>query len=140
MRTPSLRRWSVLLVLALFGCTSQPLLRPSRGLTPAREPAAVEAAILKALRNRGGAAQKEQPGVLLATIDVRTHQVVTRITYSGIGVHVDYVSSRNMDYERKADGTEEIHRNYNGWVANVLRDTEADLEGRAPEGGLLQQQ
>ncbi|MET0154262.1 MAG: hypothetical protein ABW298_16860 [Candidatus Binatia bacterium] len=33
---------------------------------------------------------------------------------------------------------EKIHRNYNGWIANVIRDTQAYLEGRQPEGGLNQ--
>ena len=36
-------------------------------------------------------------------------------------------------YTKDAAGQEKIHRNYNGWVANVVRDTEAYLEGRQPE-------
>src|SRR5882762_7465137 len=127
------------LVVALAGCMSQAIVRPTVGVTPARDPALVEAAILKALQNRGWIAQKEQPGVLLATINRRTHQVVTRITYSGSAFSVGYVSSTNMNYKRTSSGQEEIHRNYNGWVANVVRDTEAYLAGKAPDGGLLQQ-
>lgn len=137
MRIPRLRVMALLLVVVLIGCTAQPLVRPSRSLAPARDAAVVEAAILKALRNRGWTARKDQPGVLLATINVRTHRVATRITYSGTGFQVDYDSSHEMNYVRKPDGTEEIHRNYNGWVANVVRDTEAYLEGRTPDGGLL---
>ena len=127
------------IALIVPGCMKQPLQRPTRALSPTRDPQAVEAAILKALANRGWIAQKERPGSILATLDRRTHQVVARITYSGTGFAVDYVSSTNMDYEKKS-GQEQIHRNYNGWVANVIRDTEAYLEGRAPDGGLLQQQ
>jgi hypothetical protein len=130
----------ILLGLAAIACTAQPLVRRSETITPARDPAVVEAAILKALANRGWIAQRERPGSLLATLDLRTHQVVTRITYSGSGFEVDYVSSKDMGYTKDASGQERIHRNYNGWVANVVRDTEAYLEGRQPDGGLLGQQ
>jgi len=126
-------------LLAIAACMMQPLTRPSVTIAPARDPAAVEAAVLKALQNRGWLAQREAPGSILATLNLRTHQVVSRITYSGASLHVEYVSSQNMEYKKAADGNEEIHRNYNGWVANVIRDTQAYLEGKEPEGGLLAQ-
>lgn len=129
----------VVLGLAAIACMAQPLVRRSETITPARDPAVVEAAILKALANRGWVARSERPGSLLATLDLRTHQVVTRITYSGNGFEVDYVSSKDMGYTKDAGGQERIHRNYNGWVANVVRDTEAYLEGRQPDGGLLEE-
>lgn len=130
----------VLLSLTAIACMAQSLVRPSQTITPARDPAVVEAAILKALANRGWVAQKDQPGSLLASIERRTHRVVTRITYSGSGFQVDYVSSQDMGYAKDSNGREHIHRNYNGWVANVVRDTQAYLEGKQPEGGLLEQQ
>jgi len=127
-------------VLALAACMMQPVERPSVTLAPARDPAAVEAALLKALQNRGWLAQKEGPGTILATLNIRTHQIVSRITYSGASLHVEYVSSQNMEYAKTANGKEEIHRNYNGWVANVIRDTQTYLEGKEPDTGFLVQQ
>ena len=132
-RTVVTRVMPLLLGLVAIACTAQPLVRRSETIAPARDPAVVEAAILKALANRGWVAQKERPGSLLATLDLRTHQVVTRITYSGSSFEVDYVSSKDMGYTKDAGGQEKIHRNYNGWVANVVRDTDAYLEGRQPE-------
>ena len=66
--------------LGIVSCMMQPVARPSVTIAPARDPAAVEAALLKALQNRGWVAQKEGPGTILATLNIRTHQVVSRIT------------------------------------------------------------
>ena len=72
-----IRRIVPLVFMLVFGaCMIQPLARPSVTLAPARDPAAVEAALLKALQNRGWLAQKEGPGTILATLNIRTHQIV----------------------------------------------------------------
>ena len=44
-----------------------------------------------------------------------------------------------MEYA-KTPSKEEIHRNYNGWVANVIRDTQTYLDGKEPDSGFLVQQ
>jgi hypothetical protein len=111
---------------------------PDVMLTPTRDPEAVRAALEKALHNRGWTYVEEKPGSILATIDIRSHQVVTRITYTGGTLEFAYVSSKDMGYEMGPNGVEKIHRNYNGWIANVIRDTQAYLEGRQPDGGLNQ--
>jgi hypothetical protein len=53
-------------------------------------------------------------------------------------VEFAYVSSKDMMYRMGANGVEKIHRNYNGWIASVIRDTQAYLEGRQPDGGVNQ--
>jgi hypothetical protein len=111
---------------------------PSAMLTPTRDQEAVKQALEKALRNRGWTYVEEKPGSILATIDVRSHQVVSRITYTGNSLEFAYVSSKDMMYQMGPNGVEKIHRNYNGWIANVIRDTQAYLEGRQPDGGLNQ--
>jgi hypothetical protein len=137
-------RGAILLALAVIpatlglACRVVQMDRPSVMLTPTRDQEAVKQALEKALRNRGWTYVEEKPGSILATIDVRSHQVVSRITYTGSSLEFAYVSSKDMMYQVGANGVEKIHRNYNGWIANVIRDTHAYLEGRQPDGGLNQ--
>ena len=137
-------RAAILLVLAVvtatvgLACRVVPMEHPRVMLAPTRDQEAVRQALEKALRNRGWTFEEQSPGSILATINVRSHEVVSRITYTGSSLEFAYVSSKDMMYQAGSNGTEKIHRNYNGWIANVIRDTQAYLEGREPEGGLNQ--
>ena len=137
-------RGVILLALAVvtatfsLACRVVQMDHPSALLTPTRDQEAVKQALEKALRNRGWTYVEEKPGSILATIDVRSHQVVSRITYTGSSLEFAYVSSKDMMYQMGPNGVEKIHRNYNGWIANVIRDTQAYLEGRQPDGGVNQ--
>ena len=57
-----------------------------------------------------------RPGVIRATLHLRTHVAVTEITYNEQVFSIIYVDSTNLDY----DGTS-IHKNYNGWIQNLER-------------------
>lgn len=57
-----------------------------------------------------------RPGVMRATLNLRTHVAITEITYDTERFAIRYVDSANLQY----DGTS-IHRNYNGWIHNLER-------------------
>ena len=57
-----------------------------------------------------------RPGLMRATLNLRSHVSVTEIAYDQQGFSIRYVDSRNLGY----DGTN-IHKNYNGWVTNLER-------------------
>lgn len=57
-----------------------------------------------------------RPGVMRATLYLRTHVAVTEITYDAQRFAIRYVDSSNLGY----DGTN-IHKNYNGWIQNLER-------------------
>lgn len=57
-----------------------------------------------------------RPGLMRATLNLRSHVAVTEIAYDQQGFSIRYVDSRNLGY----DGTN-IHKNYNGWVTNLER-------------------
>ena len=57
-----------------------------------------------------------RPGVMRATLNLRTHVAVTEITYDAQRFAIRYVDSSNLGY----DGTN-IHKNYNGWIHNLER-------------------
>jgi hypothetical protein len=56
------------------------------------------------------------PGLVRATLNIRTHVAVTEIAYDTTRFTIRYVDSRNLGY----DGTS-IHKNYNGWIHNLER-------------------
>jgi hypothetical protein len=62
----------------------------------------------------GWTTDTRQPGVMRATLNLRTHQAVVDILYDTQRFTIRYVESTNLDY----DGTM-IHRNYNSWVHNL---------------------
>ena len=57
-----------------------------------------------------------RPGLMRATLNLRSHVAITEIAYDQQGFSIRYVDSRNLGY----DGTN-IHKNYNGWVMNLER-------------------
>lgn len=59
------------------------------------------------------------PGRLLATYHVRTHTVITEITYSAERFSVVYHDSVNMKYT-PSGGTGLIHPFYNQWVQDFV--------------------
>lgn len=120
----------VLAVLALVACTAKPIQNP-REVFPSDRPIAaadVREAILKALQQRGWATRSEAPGLITASIDVRSrHQAWVDIPYSTQGYQIRYRDSAGLDY----DG-QHIHRNYNKWVQLLDADIRRQLQLPAP--------
>jgi hypothetical protein len=110
-----------LLLLCVMGCRTAPIYNPHVEFPP-RDPSTVEQAILKALANRGWLAKQEGPGVIIGTLNLRSHQAVIHIEYTADSYSIRYVESTDLLYERKSDGEEVIHRNYNSWISNLVHD------------------
>ena len=65
----------------------------------------------------GWKAQMLRPGLIQATLDLRSHQAVADISYDTQRFSIGYVKSTNLNYNGTA-----IHPNYNSWVSNLGRD------------------
>lgn len=89
--------------------------------------AQVSTEIKRAMINRGWAVAKEQPGVIDATLSIRSHRAQVKITHDRSQVVITYVSSENLDYKEKK-GKRLIHRNYNSWVNNLVSDISKNLQ------------
>lgn len=64
--------------------------------------------------------------MLLATIIVRNkHTVAVNIELEGDNYDVTYNSSENMRYN---ENKKTIHRKYNGWVRNLVRDIDMAIQ------------
>lgn len=60
-----------------------------------------------------------QPGHILGTLNLRSHQAVVDITYNTSTYNIAYKSSKHL-MTRNEDGTPVgIHPNYNGWIENL---------------------
>ena len=80
----------------------------------------VQAAIIGGCRVKGWTPKIEEPGRITASILVRNrHYAEVSITYTQAAYSIQYVTSRDLDYDEK---TQEIHRNYNKWVT-LLSET-----------------
>lgn len=86
--------------------------------------ARVKAAILHAGKIRGWTALEGEPGRVILRYTPRTHEVVVAVRYDANGFKIEYVSSREMNYEIK-NGKAEIHGNYNRWIRNLSQDIHA---------------
>lgn len=76
----------------------------------------VERSIVRAAASLGWKTKVKSEGEILATLDIRKHQLVVLIKHDDKNLTVEYQSSLNLKY----DG-EKIHRQYANWVTNLLR-------------------
>lgn len=69
--------------------------------------------------------EEQRPGLMRATLNLRTHQAVVDIPYDESRFSIRYVSSKDLDY--RLDGLAPgyrgtvIHSNYVGWIQNLER-------------------
>lgn len=121
----------VLLVAALWliGCaTTAPVLDSPRAIDvpPNTTMEEVEDAIVDAMRNRGWAVHEREPGEIIADLHLRSHFARVGISYNTEKVGIEYMDSRNLDYE-VVDGQERIHDNFNSWLTNLAGDIRRNL-------------
>lgn len=61
---------------------------------------------------------KLEPGLIRATLNVRTHMAVVDIAYDNRGYAIEYVDSENLNYDEEKSA---IHKSYNKWIKNLER-------------------
>ena len=81
----------------------------------------IDNAIIKAAVSLGWRTQIKDDGKIVATLDIRQHQLVVLITHDTKNVSIEYVDSTNLKY----DGSK-IHRQYANWITNLLRAINAN--------------
>lgn len=104
------------------------LIDPAPIAVPASMNAAqVNTEIKRALINRGWSVVNEKPGVIDASLALRSHRANIKIAHDRSQVVITYVSSDNLDYKEKK-GKRLIHRNYNSWINNLAGDISKNLQ------------
>ncbi|KAA3611763.1 MAG: hypothetical protein DWQ01_06680 [Planctomycetota bacterium] len=112
-------------LLFLAACSATPLLDPEPFPTQLNEEVTREA-VIRGMAVRGWVVEEENPGRVLARLNLRSHVVKVLIRYDEEQVSLEYSDSANMDYQNSDDG-EFIHKNYNSWVRNLAGDIQAQL-------------
>lgn len=82
----------------------------------------VKSAILRAGTQLGWQMKEEGPGMLVASITLRTHSAVVSIPYSATSYSIHYRSSINLE-----ESGGKIHKNYNGWIQNLQKGIATQL-------------
>lgn len=130
-RSQRSRWWSGLLLLPvlalLMGARQVPLVDPEpfsvpAGLTEAK----VNKAIKAALVGRTWVVTEEQPGKIVATLNLRSHMAKIEIPYDTSKVAIHYLDSSELMYGEKK-GVKVIHRNYLSWIQNLVTDINRNL-------------
>jgi hypothetical protein len=88
--------------------------------------------IKRALIGRGWTITAERAGEIESTLYLRDHVAVVRVTWDTQTIRIAYVDSKNLDYKVR-NGKTYIHPNYLGWVSNIAKDMNTNLQLTALE-------
>jgi hypothetical protein len=121
------------LVAALFcavmlgACTSAPIYsvpeQPISTNTKNAQLKDVRMAIDRGATKMGWTVKEQGPNSFLAELDLRTHKAIVEITFNTQSYSIAYKDSSNLMYDGKS-----IHRNYNGWIHNLQKSINAQLD------------
>lgn len=118
---------SLLVGSSVTGCSrTYPLAEPSFTVAISNQ-AKIHEAIRQALISRRWSITKQTPNSFEAeyqrSADIRA---TVRVTHQGDRVTVKYLGSTNLGYT-DYDGSAQINRRYNTWVANLERDIQVEI-------------
>lgn len=105
--------------LLIAGCRTAPIhnVKDAPVTVPAGKQAtaeSVEQAIIRAGNGLGWQMKVEKPGLIVGTLNLRTHTAVVDIPFTASNYSILYRSSVNLNQQG-----DQIHSNYNGWVQNL---------------------
>ena len=114
-------------LLMLMAARQAPLVDPDPIAIPAKiTDAQVAKSVRGALINRKWTVTDEKPGEIKSTLSLRDHKVRIDITWDKQKIKIAYVDSENLKYEVE-NGKRLIHKNYLGWINNLVTDISANL-------------
>lgn len=123
----------IVLAIVMTGCSStKPILNlqnePVSEQVPITDVTQIEVqeAILAAGAQLGWTGEVIEPGLIDATLQLKSHEAIVEISYSDKQYSINYKSSKNLKYK---DG--KIHKNYNRWIANLSKTIKEQVIYRA---------
>lgn len=88
----------------------------------------VHSTVRRTLVQREWHIDQEKPQEFVATLHVRVHSLTMRFVEDKGSIAMSYVTSENLDYEVKKNGTRIIHRKYPEWCANLAGAISRDFD------------
>jgi hypothetical protein len=125
------RAWSALplicILVFLMGARQVPLTDPEPLAVPAGlRTEQVAKAIKASLVGRTWNITQEEPGHIVATLNLREHMAKIDIVYDVQTIKISYLDSGELMYAEKK-GVRMIHRNYLNWIQNLRNDMGRNL-------------
>ena len=115
-----------IVVALLGGCRSAAIYNVSAEPVVANKPVSmddVQKAIVRAGAGLGWQMKPVEPGLIVGTLNLRTHMAMVDIRYDTKTYSITYKdSSSDLYYDGKS-----IHKNYNGWIQNLDRGIRTQL-------------
>jgi len=135
-RASRTRPWLCLVLVPmlalLMGARTVPLVDPAPILVPAGSAIKnVERSIKAALVGRQWVIGVDEPGHVVAQLNLRTHMAKIDVAYDTKVIAMKYVDSSDLLYEDTKNGRV-IHRNYQNWIQNLVTDISKNLQLSAP--------
>jgi hypothetical protein len=118
---------ALVVAAAVTGCSTAPIMNVDKAAVTSAsgKPLSqdqVRNAIVRAATSLGWQVKDEGPGLMVGTLQLRTHTAVIEIPYSTSTYGIKYRSSVDLN---ESGGM--IHKNYNGWIQNLTRGINAQL-------------
>ncbi len=82
----------------------------------------MEAAIFEGCAKRHWIPVNMGGGVINATLHLRDHTAIVRISFTADRFTLKYLTSENLNYGIDEKGVAVIHPNYNAWIQNLKND------------------
>ena len=119
---------AVLSILSLTGCRSAQVQNVPEQIIVSNKDNLTNDDVFKAIVRAGSSlgwiVSKKDNNTAIATLNVREHQAVVTVSYNTKTFSINYLSSMNLKYN---SATNEIHSNYNGWISNLHRKIQAEI-------------
>jgi hypothetical protein len=114
-----------IVIAMLGGCRSAGIYNVSAAPVVANKAVSmddVQKAIVRAGVGLGWQMKPVEPGLIVGTLNLRTHMAMVNIKYDTKTYNITYKDSSNLDYTG-----DNIHKNYNGWIQNLDSGIRAQL-------------
>ncbi len=117
---------STVIIVFLMGCNSTVPIKNFENQSIAQygeatsTKSSVEKSIVRAAISLGWKTEVKSEKEIIATLDIRKHQLVVVITHDDQNFSVKYKDSTNLKYNGR-----KIHRQYINWVTNLIRSIHA---------------
>lgn len=106
-----------IVIAILGGCRSAGIYNVSAAPVVANKAVTMEdvqKAIVRAGVGLGWQMKPVEPGLIVGTLNLRTHMAMVDIKYDTKTYNITYKDSSNLNYSGDS-----IHKNYNGWIQNL---------------------
>lgn len=104
----------LVLTLVLSACRSTPVHNVDNGIVPAGQNLETTGKLIThALKYKRWSVLSDEPGKIIAHINVRKHSATIEIEFDKKNYSIKHVKSSQLKYDA---GNQTIHRNYNNWI------------------------